>query len=106
MTRYSFPKSRDALRRSSVSGFVRRLSERHPELAHVVVEGHTDSVGKAETNRKLSQDRANAVRAYLVKGGVAEARLVAVGFGAEKPIGDNKTAKGRDDNRRVEFNIP
>ena len=78
----------------------------HPELKHVVVEGHTDSVGKAETNRKLSQDRANAVMAYLVKKGVAAERLAARGYGPDRPAAENSTAAGREQNRRVEFTLP
>jgi OmpA-OmpF porin, OOP family len=51
----------------------------------------------------LSQRRAESVRAYLIKKGVAPERLEAKGFGQERPIADNKTAKGRATNRRVEF---
>ncbi len=71
----------------------------------VQVEGHTDNVGKPEKNLKLSQDRADAVKNFLVKKGIDPARLKAVGFGQEKPIESNSTAKGREANRRVELNI-
>lgn len=72
----------------------------------VQVEGHTDNVGKPEKNLKLSQDRADAVKNFLVKkGGIDAARLKAIGFGQEKPIESNSTAKGREANRRVELNI-
>ncbi len=77
----------------------------HPDIAKVRVEGHTDSVGKDEANKKLSQGRAEAVRAFLVKAGVPETRLDAVGYGEEKPVETNDTAKGRAANRRVEFTI-
>ena len=77
----------------------------HPEIPLVQIEGHTDTVGTPEKNKKLSQDRADSVRAYLVKKGVAEARLRAVGFGQEKPAQSNDTPAGREVNRRVEFNI-
>jgi len=77
----------------------------HENIKKIRVEGHTDSQGPAAFNLKLSQDRANAVRDYLVKRGIAPERLEAVGFGLEKPIADNKTAKGREANRRVEFMI-
>jgi outer membrane protein OmpA-like peptidoglycan-associated protein len=77
----------------------------HPELSQVVVEGHTDSVGAAGTNLKLSQGRAEAVRAYLVGKGVASSRLRAKGFGESRPVADNKTAQGRETNRRVELVI-
>ena len=78
----------------------------HPEISLVQVEGHTDNVGQPEKNKKLSQDRADSVKAYLVKKGVADARLKAVGFGQEKPAESNDTPAGRDNNRRVEFNLP
>ena len=71
----------------------------------VKVEGHTDSQGKADKNIKLSQDRAASVRNYLIKKGVAAERLTAVGFGPTQPVADNKTAAGREANRRVEFTI-
>ena len=71
----------------------------------IEVQGHTDATGKAEANKKLSQDRADAVKKYLANKGVAESRMTAVGYGQEKPIADNKTKAGRQKNRRVEFNI-
>ena len=77
----------------------------HPEIAALQVEGHTDNVGNAERNKVLSQDRANAVKAYLVKAGIEEKRLVPVGFGQERPADTNDSPAGRDNNRRVEFNI-
>jgi outer membrane protein OmpA-like peptidoglycan-associated protein len=77
----------------------------HLEIWKVRVEGHTDNVGDAAKNKTLSQNRAQSVVAYLVKKGVAPERLEAVGFGDEKPIDDNGNAKGRAQNRRVEFNI-
>ncbi len=79
----------------------------HPDVKKVVIEGHTDSKGNKAMNTKLSQQRAEAVRTYLVnKGGVEADRLDAKGFGPTRPIADNKTAKGREENRRVEFVIP
>lgn len=71
----------------------------------VEVAGHTDSVGKAESNQKLSEKRANAVRAYLVKKGVAADRLSAKGYGASQPVDTNDTAAGRANNRRVDFKV-
>jgi len=72
---------------------------------NVMVEGHTDSVGRSTTNLRLSQRRADAVRDYLIGQGVAPDRLTAVGFGEEKPIETNRTKRGREVNRRVEFTI-
>jgi len=67
------------------------------------IEGHTDSTGTREGNQALSQQRAAAVVAWLVKNGVAVSRLAAVGLGDTKPVADNKTEEGRARNRRVEL---
>jgi OOP family OmpA-OmpF porin len=67
----------------------------------VTIEGYTDNVGSAEENKKLSQERADAVKGALEKGGVDGSRLSSVGFGPENPIADNKTEAGRAKNRRV-----
>jgi OOP family OmpA-OmpF porin len=66
-----------------------------------VIEGHTDSVGDAAYNQKLSQQRAQSVTDYLVSKGVSSSRLQAKGFGESQPIADNATADGRAQNRRV-----
>ncbi len=67
------------------------------------VEGHTDNVGEAAPNQKLSEARAATVVAELVKGGIAAARLSSSGAGLTKPIADNATSEGRAKNRRVEL---
>ena len=85
---------------------IARVLTAHPEIAKVRVEGFTDNVGKADQNQKLSDARAASVVAFLVKEGIAAERLEAIGHGQDNPIADNKTAKGRATNRRVEFNIP
>jgi outer membrane protein OmpA-like peptidoglycan-associated protein len=77
----------------------------HAELKKISIEGHTDAQGGHEKNMKLSQDRAESVRAYLISKAVAPERLEAHGFGPDRPVSDNKTAKGREANRRVEFHI-
>ena len=78
------------------------VMKQYPDL-NVVIEGHTDSVGTAEYNKKLSQERADSVKKYMVeKGGIDANRLKAQGFGEEKPIASNKTKEGRQQNRRVE----
>lgn len=69
------------------------------------IEGHTDSKGKADYNRELSDKRAKAVMRYLVKSGIDKNRLQAVGYGEDKPIADNNTKAGQAANRRVEFFI-
>ena len=71
----------------------------------LLIEGHTDNAGKAATNFKLSQSRADAVKKYFVDNGVDAARVTAKGYGPSKPIADNKTAAGKAKNRRVEFTI-
>jgi len=71
----------------------------------IEVQGHTDNTGKLESNRRISQQRADAVRKYLIKKGVPEERLTAKGYGPDVPIADNSTAKGRQKNRRVQFKI-
>jgi outer membrane protein OmpA-like peptidoglycan-associated protein len=67
------------------------------------IEGHTDNVGKPEKNQKLSQARAESVKAYMEKKGIEADRLEAVGYGDTKPVGDNKTKAGKAQNRRIEF---
>jgi len=71
----------------------------------IEVQGHTDNVGKADYNLKLSDDRANSVMNYLVAHGVESTRMTARGYGLTMPIADNKTKAGRQKNRRVEFKI-
>lgn len=68
----------------------------------VLIEGHTDNVGSAAENKRLSQKRADAVRTALVnRFGVKASRITAKGFGAERPILDNAAPEGRAANRRV-----
>jgi len=74
----------------------------HPSLT-LSVEGHTDSVGSDEYNLQLSEQRANAVRAYLVSQGVKPDAITATGFGKSNPVATNDTASGRQQNRRVEL---
>ena len=73
------------------------------EIRPIVVEGYTDSVGSEANNMKLSQDRANAVRSFLVSKGLPSDKLSAVGKGKSNPVASNDTADGRANNRRVEI---
>jgi outer membrane protein OmpA-like peptidoglycan-associated protein len=67
--------------------------------------GHTDNVGNAAKNLKLSLDRAKAVMAYLISKGIEQGRVTAKGYGMTKPIASNKTAAGKAQNRRTEVKI-
>lgn len=71
----------------------------------VVIEGHTDSVGSDDSNRGLSQRRADSVKSYLVRQGVASTRVTATGMGEGSPAATNDSATGRQQNRRVEVII-
>ncbi|WP_425334798.1 adventurous gliding motility protein AgmC [Myxococcus stipitatus] len=77
----------------------------NPQVELLRVEGHTDSDGNDAANLDLSRRRAANVRAFLEKEGIAAARLESQGYGETKPVDTNKTAKGRENNRRVEFTI-
>ncbi len=67
--------------------------------------GHTDNTGSRELNMRLSKERAESVKAYLVSQGANASRIEATGYGPDQPISTNKTAEGRQENRRVEFTI-
>jgi outer membrane protein OmpA-like peptidoglycan-associated protein len=69
------------------------------------IEGYTDNTGKLETNKSLSQQRADAVKDYIVGKGIATNRLFATGYGPDRPIATNNTAAGRAENRRVEIHL-
>lgn len=81
---------------------IRKLASGHPDLK-LSIEGHTDNVGAAAANRKLSEERANAVKAWLVAKGVKAGQLATAGHGDAKPLGDNASEAGRASNRRVEL---
>jgi len=78
------------------------LLKQNPALK-LSIEGHTDNTGTPAQNKTLSEQRANAVMAAIVKQGVAASRMSAVGWGQEKPVADNRTEAGRAKNRRVEL---
>ncbi|MFO0749485.1 MAG: OmpA family protein [Myxococcota bacterium] len=78
--------------------------QQYPEL-RLEVQGHTDDQGPDDANMKLSQDRADAVKQYMIDKGIAADRLAATGFGETQPVADNKTAAGRTKNRRIEFHL-
>ncbi|HEY6912606.1 MAG TPA: OmpA family protein [Myxococcales bacterium] len=81
-----------------------KILNKYPDT-NLNIEGFTDSVGNETYNKKLSQQRADAVVAYLSQAGVARARLVSQGFGEARPVASNASEAGRAKNRRVEIHI-
>jgi outer membrane protein OmpA-like peptidoglycan-associated protein len=77
------------------------------EKSGLVIEigGHTDDVGREDSNEQLSQARAEAVRSYVIDRGIAEDRIQAKGYGETEPIATNETEEGRQENRRVEIKV-
>jgi OOP family OmpA-OmpF porin len=90
------PAGRDVL-----DGAVKVLRD-NPSL-HVVVEGHTDSIGSDAYNQKLSERRAKAVRDYLVRQGIDPSRITTRGYGKSRPVATNATEEGRAQNRRADI---
>jgi outer membrane protein OmpA-like peptidoglycan-associated protein len=84
---------------------VQQVLNEHPEVESVRIEGHTDSTGSAARNRTLSQQRAQAVVEWLVQHGIQRTRLTSTGMGPDHPIDTNDNEVGRQNNRRVEFQI-
>lgn len=78
--------------------------QKKPEYK-LLIEGHTDNVGRRSSNMTLSKNRANAVKLYLQKKGIAGDRIITQHYGPDKPIGDNATEEGRQKNRRVEMTV-
>ena len=86
-----------------LDNLVKFLKE-NPEVSGEV-SGHTDNIGDKARNQKLSQQRANSVRDYLVSHGIEASRLVYKGYGDAQPATSNDTEEGRAKNRRIEFKI-
>lgn len=81
-----------------------RFMKEHPGIT-IQLAGHTDSIGSKEGNLRLSRQRAESVRDYLVQSGIRRERITSEGYGESKPVADNGTPEGRRKNRRVEFTI-
>ncbi len=81
-----------------------KIMEANPDMV-ISIDGHTDDVGSDEMNQTLSDNRAAAVKNYFVSKGIAESRITSAGHGETTPIADNKTAAGRQKNRRVEMKL-
>jgi outer membrane protein OmpA-like peptidoglycan-associated protein len=88
--------------RQKLDQVARALNDTDPNQK-ISVEGHADSQGNDASNQRLSQDRADSVRAYLVQQGVPHDRITSVGQGETTPIAPNETAEGRANSRRVEI---
>jgi OOP family OmpA-OmpF porin len=73
------------------------------DIEMVIATGHTDSIGTERYNQKLSERRAAAVKAYLVSKGIAASKITTIGKGETQPVATNKTAAGRQKNRRVDI---
>lgn len=84
---------------------VRDVLKKHPEIQAIEVQGHADSQGEDTFNQSLSQARAASVRGWLINRGIAPHRLIAKGYGASQPAGNNDDEAGRSKNRRVQFAI-
>ena len=94
------------LQKSSNKGLdeVVKFMNNNPEV-ELTIDGHTDNTNSDAFNQKLSEDRAASVKKYIVSKGIADSRITSHGFGESKPIADNKTAAGRQKNRRVEMTL-
>ena len=78
---------------------------KNPQIKKIRIEGNASSEGSPQHNQKLSEDRARSVMKYLTDHGVTAGELTSIGHGADRPIADNTTEAGREQNRRVEFVI-
>ncbi|MCQ2332748.1 MAG: OmpA family protein [Paludibacteraceae bacterium] len=106
MTGIQFETGKATIKKSSY-GILNKIAEMLSidNSYNLEINGHTDNVGDPEKNLNLSRERAESVRNYLIGRGIAAERLKSEGYGDTQPIADNSTKKGREQNRRVEFNI-
>jgi outer membrane protein OmpA-like peptidoglycan-associated protein len=91
-------RSEAQIKLAKLSGII----QAHPGL-NLAIEGYTDNIGTADSNLKLSQQRADAVRNFLIQQGLSADSVTAAGLGESSPVADNSTAAGRQKNRRVEI---
>jgi OOP family OmpA-OmpF porin len=84
---------------------VLKVLKANPSITKIRIEGHTDSDGDDRVNQSLSDARANAVRSWLVKNGIEDSRLVAIGCAARDPLVPNTSEDNKQKNRRTEFDI-
>jgi len=81
-----------------------KIMQENPDI-FLAIDGHTDNVGKDEMNQTLSDNRAGSVKDYIISKGISESRITSAGHGETMPVADNKTAAGRQKNRRVEMTL-
>lgn len=91
--------------KSILKNVAKKLNTDEYKDLNIVIQGHTDNVGKEKTNQKLSENRAKEVMKTLTKNGVNKNRIKAIGMGSSCPVDDNKTADGREMNRRIEMHF-
>lgn len=94
----------DSLYSSGLDSLTQKIKETG-EIKSVVINGHTDSTGSKGYNQKLSEKRANSVKQALIERGINPNLIIAVGYGENLPMADNKTKEGREFNRRVDLAI-
>ncbi|ANB03742.1 hypothetical protein ECTOBSL9_1476 [Ectothiorhodospira sp. BSL-9] len=90
---------------TELDAVARRIMDVGDDLERVMIAGHTDSTGSRSYNQTLSQNRADAVKDYLVEQGVPADVMTTVGYGPDRPLAYNDTKEGRQENRRVEIRI-
>ena len=100
----NFESGKATITRDSYSSLMKivDIMETFKEVTFEIV-GHTDNLGSKEKNRRLSADRAAAVKDFLVKNGISSSRIETYGKGGSQPVASNKTSEGRAQNRRIEF---
>ena len=101
-----FETGKSTIKRSSypILDQIVQVMKDNPEYK-LEIQGHTDNTGSKERNLEISELRAAAVKAYLVKHGIDTNRITSAGYGDTRPVADNKTAAGRAKNRRVELTV-
>lgn len=91
--------------RATLNDFAAKALAADANIRQIVISGHADSTGRKSFNQKLSQNRANAVRKYLIAQGVSASKISATGYGDSQPVASNATAAGRAQNRRAEIRV-